>query len=70
MKQKIEQLLSRFGEELALAANPEMLENLRVNYLGKKGYVQELMKCLRDVEDKKEAGLLINSLKEVVLFPH
>ena len=63
MKQKIEQLLSRFTEELALAANPEMLENLRVDYLGKKGYVQELMKCLRDVEDKKEAGLLINSFK-------
>ena len=66
MKQKIEQLLSRFGEELALATNPEMLENLRVNYLGKKGYVQELMKCLRDVEDKKEAGLLINSFKTEV----
>ena len=63
MKQKIEQLLSRFTEELALAANPEMLENLRVDYLGKKGYVQELMRCLRDVEDKKEAGLLINSFK-------
>ena len=63
MKQKIEQLLSRFTEELALATNPEMLENLRVDYLGKKGYVQELMKCLRDVEDKKEAGLLINSFK-------
>ena len=66
MKLKIDELRSSFNESLGLAASIEDLEALRIAYLGKKGHVAELMKGLRDVEDKKEAGQLINSLKNEV----
>ena len=66
MKQRIDDLRARFEKELLLANDSLMLEALRVSYLGKKGCVQELMKNLRDVTDKKEAGQLINSFKTEV----
>ena len=66
MKEKILELKSRFDEELASAVSSEALEAIRVNFLGKKGAVAELMKGLRDVEDKKTAGQLINTFKNEV----
>ena len=67
MQARIEELKKSFSEAIALAASPESLESLRVEYLGKKGHVAELMKGLRDVEDKKAAGQLINELKVYAL---
>ena len=66
MKEKIEGLGKSFEAALATATTAESLEALRIEYLGKKGHVAELMKGLRDVEDKKTAGQLINSLKTMV----
>ena len=66
MKLKIDELRNSFNASLGLAASAEDLEALRIAYLGKKGHVAELMKGLRDVEDKKEAGQLINALKNEV----
>jgi phenylalanyl-tRNA synthetase alpha chain len=66
MKEKIEGLRLGFKESLAAATDAVALEALRVEYLGKKGAVAELMKGLRDVADKKEAGQLINSFKNEV----
>ena len=66
MKDRIEQLRTSFREALAAATGAEELEALRIAYLGKKGQVAELMKGLRDVADKKEAGQLINGLKTEV----
>ena len=66
MKEKIEQLKARFDEQLAKATDADALEALRVDFLGKKGAVNELMKALRDVQDKKEAGQLINCFKNEV----
>ena len=63
MKDRIEELKSLFGSALAEATDKAALEELRVAYLGKKGHVAELMKGLRDVADKKEAGQLINGFK-------
>ena len=63
MKERIEELKSAFASALMAANDADALEALRVEYLGKKGHVAELMKNLRDVEDKKAAGQLINSLK-------
>ena len=63
MKQRIEELKISFKEALAGATDAEALENIRVAYLGKKGAVAELMKGLRDVSDKREAGQLINDFK-------
>ena len=66
MKEKIQELKASFQNELANATSSELLEALRVSFLGKKGAVAELMKGLRDVEDKKTAGQLINSFKNEV----
>ena len=66
MKAKIEELKAGFLTRLGAATDAEALEELRVMYLGKKGYVAELMKGLRDVEDKKAAGQLINTFKTEV----
>ena len=66
MKDRIEELKKSFGEALSSANTAEALEALRVEYLGKKGHVTDLMKGLRDVADKKAAGQLINSFKTEV----
>ena len=66
MKERIEELKKSFELALGAAESAEALEALRVEYLGKKGYVADLMKGLKDAADKKEAGLLINSLKTAV----
>ena len=66
MKEQIELLKSRFADELKSAVGLSELETIRINFLGKKGHVAELMKGLRDVEDKKAAGQLINSFKTEV----
>ena len=63
MKAKIEELRASFGEALAACTSQEELEAVRIAYLGKKGYVAELMKGLRDATDKKAAGQLINTFK-------
>ncbi len=65
MQEKIAELRARFESELAAADTPEALEALRVQYLGKKGPVSDLMGELRNVpkEEKATAGQMINSLK-------
>ena len=66
MQVRIEELKKSFAEALAQANSADSLESLRVEYLGKKGYVAELMQQLRFAEDKKAAGQLINGLKVYV----
>ena len=66
MQQRIEELREGFKAALKEAYSAEALENLRVGYLGKKGYVADLMKGLRDAVDKKAAGQLINDFKNEV----
>ena len=66
MKDRIEELKVSFRASLGDATSAEALENLRVEYLGKKGHVQELMKGLKDASDKKAAGQLINDFKTEV----
>ncbi|MBR6389838.1 MAG: phenylalanine--tRNA ligase subunit alpha, partial [Lachnospiraceae bacterium] len=68
MKERIEQLGSQFNEALAKVADPEALEELRLQFMSKKGYVSELMKELGkvSVEQKKEVGQMINSFKQQI----
>ena len=63
MKERIENLQKSFQDKLAAAASDAELEELRIEFLGKKGHIAALMQGLRDVADKKAAGMLINSLK-------
>ena len=66
MQDKINELKCQFDAALRSVTSADELEALRVNFLGKKGAVAELMKGLRDVADKKTAGQLINNFKNEV----
>ncbi len=66
MKDKLEQLKARLGEELSAAADGKTLEELRVSYLGKKGSITDLLKGMKSLsnEAKKEFGQQVNALKQ------
>ena len=66
MKERIELLRQEFEKKMANAVSLSELEAERIAFLGKKGHIAELMKGLRDVQDKKEAGQLINTFKNEV----
>ena len=65
MKNKIEALRAELEARLAAVTDAAALEEIRVAFLGKRGSVTELLKGLRElsVEEKKEAGGLINRFK-------
>ena len=63
MKEKIAEMKARLDAALAEAKDESKLEELRVEFLGKKGRVAELMQHLRDAADKKSAGQMINNFK-------
>ena len=55
-------------DDIARADSPVVLENVRVNYLGKKGLLtQELKKIGQlDPRQRREAGQQVNQVKQVV----
>ena len=61
-------LLNRFTHELKDVASLESLQDMHVQYLGKKGSVTDLMKQLGGLatEDRREAGLAINKTKDAI----
>ena len=68
MLEKAQQLKQQFEEKVKVAANPSDLEQLRIEFLGKKGSVASLMSELRNVpnDKKKEAGQIINDVKQFI----
>jgi len=66
MKEKIRALKEKAGAEITAAAGQrEILESLRIKYLGRKGEISEIFKGISSVapEDKAEVGGLLNELK-------
>lgn len=68
MKDRISELKEKFGVDLASVADLKALEELRLDFLSKKGKISVLMQELAKIpnEQKKEAGQLINSFKQEV----
>ena len=68
MKEKITLLQNEIEEKLKNVTNLETLNELKVNYLSKKGPVSELTNSLRDlsIEEKKEFGKIITDFKNDV----
>ena len=68
MKQKIEELNKEFDENVSKVDSAEGLENLRLEYMGKKGKIALLMQDFKNVKDeaKKEIGMLVNALKNKI----
>ncbi len=64
----LETLLTDFNSQIANVANKQQLEEIRVNFLGKKGLVTELFSQLKNVaaEEKKSFGAKINELRDQV----
>lgn len=66
MKTKIQELRQKFNIELADVRDTKTLEELRLSFFSKKGYISALMKELGKVpaEQKKEFGQIINGFKQ------
>ncbi len=68
MDNRIKDLKLQFEKELDNIKDLSELENVRVSYLGKKGSVTDLLKCMKELsnEDKKAFGQRVNELKGIV----
>ena len=66
MDNRIQRLREQFLENLQRANAAEAFEELRVQYLGKKGEITGLLKNMASIEPerRKEYGALVNQLKE------
>jgi len=70
MLEEILELRRKYDEELKSVNSLSLLNDLRVNYLGKKSKIQEFSEGLRDLsnEDKKEVGKAINDTKNYIEY--
>ncbi|MGN0486208.1 MAG: phenylalanine--tRNA ligase subunit alpha [Acutalibacteraceae bacterium] len=68
MDKKIAEMKEQFLSALAQSRDTQNLEELRVAYLGKKGFVTELLKGMKDLsnEEKKAFGQKVNDIKSEV----
>ena len=66
LEEKISGIRAQLDAAIAEAKDPSAIEAIRVQYLGKKGLVTDLMKELKDVpnDQKKEFGQKINVIKK------
>ena len=66
IKQAIQKALEQAEKAFASAGNAEQLEQLRVEFLGKKGSIKQLSKGLKDVgpDDRPAIGQAINEAKQ------
>lgn len=66
MKEQIEQLQEKALGDLQQAADLKVLQDVRVQVLGKKGALTEVMKGMRDLapEERPAIGSLVNTLKD------
>ena len=68
MIETIQKYRQDFNSRVSSISAPEPLRQLRIDFLGKKGCVQALMKNLRQAtsEEKQQQGKLINNFKQYV----
>ena len=68
MNENAEKLKELFKKKSAEAGKVSELEELRIEFLGKKGHIANLMSELRALpnDQKKEAGQKINTIKQFI----
>ena len=66
MKEKVEQLKKEVLKKIEETNNLKEINEIKVEYLGKKGPVNELSSHIKELnqEEKKEFGKLLNDLKQ------
>ncbi len=64
----LEKLSSDFNSQISALTNKQELEEIRINFLGKKGSVTELFSQLKNIagEEKKSFGASINALRDEI----
>jgi len=64
----LETLLADFNSQISGIQNKSQLEEIRINFLGKKGLVTELFLQLKDIapEEKKAFGAIVNQVRDEV----
>ena len=68
MKEKVEQIKKEVLEKIENIIDTKVLYDLKVEYLGKKGPIQDLMSNIGNltIEEKREFGPIINGLKNEI----
>ena len=68
MDEKVSVLKNEFMEKVEVIKDLNSLEELRIEFIGRKGKVGELMESLRKVspDDRRRLGTLVNNLKDLV----
>uniref|UniRef100_I5AR65 Phenylalanine--tRNA ligase alpha subunit n=1 Tax=Eubacterium cellulosolvens (strain ATCC 43171 / JCM 9499 / 6) TaxID=633697 RepID=I5AR65_EUBC6 len=68
IKEKLEGIVSKALNSLEIVSTPDALNEIRVNVLGKKGELKELMKSMKDVapEDRPKVGQLVNEARDQI----
>ena len=65
MREKMNELRVQLDKEIKNVESTKDLEELRVKYFGKKGYVTELSSHMKELssDERREFGILLNSFK-------
>lgn len=68
MSEKMNEIRQAFSEKIGNASDTQTLEEIRIEYLGKKGIVTGLLKTMKDLsnEEKKTFGQQVNVLKNEI----
>ncbi len=68
MKEKLQSILQRANESLQSIASAKELDDLRVQFLGKKGELTALLKGMRDLsaEERPLAGQMVNDVRATI----
>ncbi|MCX7760947.1 MAG: phenylalanine--tRNA ligase subunit alpha [Hydrogenothermaceae bacterium] len=68
MKAQLLQVKTDFESDLENTENLQLLNEIRVKYLGKKGVITSVLKSLGSlsVEERKEVGLIANQIKDFI----
>ena len=63
MKEKVESLCKEIKEKISKVSSIQDLNNIKVEYMGKKGIITELQSGIKDAIDKKKYGMQVNMLR-------
>lgn len=68
MKEKLTQIKAEALKQIEASEQLERLNEIRVNYLGKKGQLTAVLKGMKDVapEDRPKVGQMVNETREEI----
>ena len=68
MKERLEAIKKSALEQIEQAQKMESLNAVKVNFLGKKGELTKVLKCMKDVakEDRPKVGQMVNETRQII----